>query len=198
MINNTITILLLLIFISILFLVFTRKTLHAIFSLIVLYVASALLINYAFGLEFIGLLFILVYIGAVATLFVFMIMMMKLKIDEDTALMSPSNNFTPFNLNFFRVIGIIWFLLILFEPSVEIFGDIINNFAQTPSINPLLSLYKNTDLPNLMGNFTPWSDLFFLGFLLYSIYAFQLVLIAYLLLAVLVAVMFLTSSDQKK
>jgi NADH:ubiquinone oxidoreductase subunit 6 (subunit J) len=55
--------------------VLSRRTMYAILYLIVLFALIAIFVV-TLGVDFIGLIFIIVYVGAIATLFLFIIMML--------------------------------------------------------------------------------------------------------------------------
>jgi NADH:ubiquinone oxidoreductase subunit 6 (subunit J) len=55
--------------------VLSRRTMYSILYLILLFVLMALFV-FSLGVDFIGLIFIIVYVGAIATLFLFIIMML--------------------------------------------------------------------------------------------------------------------------
>ena len=60
--------------------IFTRNTILSIFSLILFFLnVSALLL--LFELDFLALIFIIIYVGAIAVLFLFIIMLLDLKIN---------------------------------------------------------------------------------------------------------------------
>jgi len=55
--------------------VLSRRTMYSILFLILLFVLTAFVVI-SFNVDFIGLIFIIVYVGAIATLFLFIIMML--------------------------------------------------------------------------------------------------------------------------
>jgi NADH:ubiquinone oxidoreductase subunit 6 (subunit J) len=55
--------------------ILSRRTMYAILYLILLFALIALFVL-SLGIDFIGLIFIIVYVGAIATLFLFIIMML--------------------------------------------------------------------------------------------------------------------------
>jgi NADH:ubiquinone oxidoreductase subunit 6 (subunit J) len=55
--------------------VLSRRTMYAILYLILLFALIAIFVV-TLGVDFIGLIFIIVYVGAIATLFLFIIMML--------------------------------------------------------------------------------------------------------------------------
>ena len=55
--------------------ILSRRTMYAILYLILLFALIAIFVL-SLGVDFIGLIFIIVYVGAIATLFLFIIMML--------------------------------------------------------------------------------------------------------------------------
>lgn len=55
--------------------VLSRRTMYAILFLILLFSLVAVFV-YSLGVDFIGLIFVIVYVGAIATLFLFIVMML--------------------------------------------------------------------------------------------------------------------------
>lgn len=74
------------------FLFFSNNPIHSILFLILLFFESTVILSFL-NFEFISLLFILVYVGAIAVLFLFVIMMLRVKLDEFDALFFLPLNF---------------------------------------------------------------------------------------------------------
>jgi len=82
------------------FLFFSNNPIHSILFLILLFFESTVILSFL-NLEFVSLLFILFYVGAIAVLFLFVIMMLRVKLDEfDVLLFLPVN----FALNSYLII----------------------------------------------------------------------------------------------
>lgn len=58
--------------------VFATSPIHAVISLILIFCDAAFIL-FNFGFDFLGLVFIIIYVGAIAVLFLFIVMMMNLK-----------------------------------------------------------------------------------------------------------------------
>ena len=105
------------------FLVVNKNPMYSIFTLVSLFIASAgVLVGYKS--DFFGLLFIIVYIGAIAVLFLFIIMMLDLKEE------SNSKNMLLFLLSVFFT------SFILFNSLSELVAS--NPLAATMPITPYL------------------------------------------------------------
>jgi NADH-quinone oxidoreductase subunit J len=63
------------------FIYFSINPIHSILLLILLFFESAIILS-ILNLEFISILFILIYVGAIAILFLFVIMMLQLKLND--------------------------------------------------------------------------------------------------------------------
>jgi len=63
------------------FIYFSINPIHSILLLILLFFESSIVLS-LFNLEFISILFILIYVGAIAILFLFVIMMLQLKLND--------------------------------------------------------------------------------------------------------------------
>jgi len=63
------------------FVSFSKSPISSVFYLIIAFLNSSLLL-FIFNTEFLGLMFIIIYVGAVAVLFLFVIMMLNIKLQE--------------------------------------------------------------------------------------------------------------------
>ena len=121
------------------FIYFSINPIHSILLLILLFFESAIVLS-LFNLEFISILFILIYVGAIAILFLFVIMMLQLKLNDlESLIFLPilfSFNFLCF-LNFLSSYSIFYIYFDFcnfstFEESfVEIFilGQLLYNYS---------------------------------------------------------------------
>lgn len=118
------------------FIYFSINPIHSILLLILLFFESAIVLS-LFNLEFISILFILIYVGAIAILFLFVIMMLQLKLnDKELLIFLPilfSFNFLCF-LNMFNNYEIFYNSLNYFnfeESFLEIFilGQVLYNYS---------------------------------------------------------------------
>jgi NADH-quinone oxidoreductase subunit J len=94
------------------------------------------------GLEFIPIILIIIYVGAVAVLFLFVVMMLDIKIASKN---NDIAKFTPF-------VG--FFLIVLFSVSqlVEFSGLIHDNFLdQECAYGAWFTIFDNTDSVQLLG-----------------------------------------------
>lgn len=112
-------------FLTALFIFFSNNPMHSILFMIFLFFESALVLA-LFNLDFFAFLFIIVYVGAVAVLFLFIVMLLEVKIENFNILyffslnfffnfliinfffnffnsLFYNLNFYPFNFNFFLI-----------------------------------------------------------------------------------------------
>lgn len=85
------------------FIYFSLNPIHSILLLILLFFESSIVLS-LFNLEFISILFILIYVGAIAILFLFVVMMLQLKLNDLESLFFLPNVFS------FNIILIIFYL----------------------------------------------------------------------------------------
>jgi NADH-quinone oxidoreductase subunit J len=154
-------------------LVITAKNpIHSIlFLVLVFFFIAGLLI--LLGAEFLAMLLIIVYVGAVAVLFLFVIMMLNVKIYH-----------TYENLSRYLPIGFVLSLIFLFECYLIIKRDLI-------SYDPLGL--------DLLNNFVGWvnivvftSNTATIGTILYTYYVFFFILCGYILLISMIGAIILT------
>ena len=165
--------------ISSLFIILVNNTIFSILFLVLSFV-SASSILFLLECEFISLLFLIIYVGAIAVLFLFVIMMLDIKIVE-----SPKDISKYFPLGF--IIGGLFFF--------EFFFVILNTFK----INP----YKLGKLGDELSNFyLNWynkidvlTDIKSLGQVLYTHYILQLLIIGLILLLAVVGSVVLTMTN---
>jgi NADH-quinone oxidoreductase subunit J len=160
---------------SILFFVFSFIGLVSAFSVIssVNPVYSVLFLTLSFlcfsgllfllGLEFIPIILIIIYVGAVAVLFLFVVMMLDIKI-------SLRNNdlakFTPF-------VGFFLFVIFLASQLVEFPGAVANSFAEPDfAYGTWFTIFDNNDSVQLLG------QVLFIDYYLYLLLAGIVLLLA--------------------
>lgn len=155
---------------------------HPVFSLLFLvssFIFSAFLLL-ALECEFLALLFIIVYVGAIAILFLFAIMMLESK------LINLSKN----KIKYFPV-GLV-FSIVLLIPFLNILNSYFNqgnNLSNSFYINKYQNWYDLIDSTN---------DINIYGQLLYSYFVLQFLIAGLILLLVIIAVVYLTSSFEKQ
>ena len=125
----------------------SRNPVYSVLFLILVFVnASGLLL--LLGLDFFAMLFLVVYIGAIAVLFLFVVMMLNIKITE----------LTENTLRYLPIGGLIGFIFII-EVLLVVDQDLIPNLQFNPEIG--YSLLQTVGV---------WSEFYFNSFLSYNIY----------------------------
>jgi NADH-quinone oxidoreductase subunit J len=153
-----------------------QNPVHSVFFLVLVFLTSAFLL-FLLEIEFISLLFILVYVGAIAVLFLFVVMMIDIKItkyEKDLLVYLPMGSF----------LGVIFFL--------EIFLTLQESFV---SFLPLSSREIYIDWLN---SFDSLSNIEVLGQLLYTYYFFYFLIAGIILLVAMVGAIVLTLSFTQK
>ena len=144
---------------------------------LVLSFASAASLLVLFECEFIALMFIIVYVGAIAVLFLFVVMMLDIKIA-----ISSKDSFKYFPVGF--LIGVI-FLLEIFMILKESF--VINNYTSEFFFNYYSNWFDKVD------NFTEIESI---GQIMYNKYVFQFLIAGNILLLAAIAVVVLTLTNE--
>ena len=154
------------------FLFFSNNPIHSILFLILLFFESTVILSFL-NLEFVSLLFILVYVGAIAVLFLFVIMMLRVKLDEfDVLFFLPIN----FALNSYLIIYMFSYIQpFTYFPNVFYSSDFICFYNVEENLN----------------------EMFIIGQVLYN-FGIMLVIIAGLVLLLALVGSIILSLDFKK
>ena len=163
----------LLLFLSGLMVAFSTNPVESVLFLILTFcIAGATLIM--FNAEFLGLIFIIVYVGAIAVLFLFVIMMLNVKIHENIF-------YKLFNKNFS---GAIIALFVLYLISLVLFVYLKSIFYSTGSL-----VEGDVSVGFLIDNL---NNIDVLGQILYNYYIICFLLAGLILLVALVGAIILT------
>jgi NADH-quinone oxidoreductase subunit J len=134
------------------------------------------------GIEFIPISFIVIYVGAIAVLFLFVVMMLNIKYTE---LKQQSLTFLPVILMLFAIFSLEAFLMFSSKPDVyTLQNQELNFFAEffdsIDSVTHFVSLcYQQSNISSI-------------GIVLFVNYAYSLILSGYVLLVAMVATIALT------
>jgi len=156
---------------------------HSVFALIFVFVnvASILLI---LKVEFISLLFLVVYVGAVAVLFLFVIMMLNVKLNEVT---DNSVSYIP--------LGLLLGVLFLLEVSLILTGDILpllGPFSHRSSIAQAHLAGSVTSHLNVEVSLLNPNNIQLIGNIMYTDLAYPFILAGVLLLLSMVGAIVLS------
>lgn len=154
------------------FIFFASNPIHSILLLVLLFCESAIVLS-IFQLEFISLLFILVYVGAIAVLFLFVVMMLRIKLSDTTILFFLPLNFI---LNFFCF----FYIFYIYQPFI---------FS-----SDLFYYCKNISFLNIEEKII---EIFIIGQILYNYYLNTLLLAGFILLLALIGAVILSLDFNK-
>lgn len=174
---------------SAIFVITIKNPIVSILSLIALFfsIATYLIL---LGLNFIGLSYLLVYVGAVSILFLFILMLINVKISE---LLSNTNNSIPL-----AILVSIYFSYLVSEISPEnIAINNNNNFNLKEKLNAIFSINSKDDVYYTTGviwdnNLSETSHITTIGNIMYSSYSVWLILTSIILLLAMVGAIAIT------
>jgi len=141
------TILPILAVIAALFVITTQNPIYSVLNLIVLYILVAFFLIYK-GITYIGISYIIIYVGAIAILFLFILMMIDIEIVE-----KRNNNYLPL-------------LCLLLVGSVFLFKNIVIKYGLIKNVNIINLNNKDTNIENyfnfknLLNNNYNYNELF--------------------------------------
>ena len=182
------------------FVVFSTNPVYSLLWLVLSFLFSSSFLL-SLGCEFLALIFIVVYVGAIAVLFLFVVMLLDLKIKNLRE--KKSNAFT-----FFIIFGI-FFLLFLLILNFNFTKCSQTTFSQQ-LINKTIYAFNNLVfsvqyffhiVDKIDFVFINWQefvyskhDIQIYSFILYDVFVVQFLLVGFVLLAVLLGVVYLTNS----
>lgn len=167
--------------VSAFFVITVKNPIYSALFLVLTFINSAGLL-FLLELEFISLMFIIVYVGAIAILFLFVIMMLDVKI----------TNFKKDNFKYFPI-GVFLSFTILFE--------IIAILNQQFNLNPYTSSFLNNIYIDCYLKIDSITNIETLGQVLYTTYIFEFLIAGLILLLAVICAVVLTntvSNNDKK
>lgn len=165
------------------FVIVSKNPVHSILSLILVFFNAASLLV-LLGSEFLAMLFIIVYVGAVAVLFLFVIMMLNIKV---TSLTVSIYRYLPISFIF----GSIFLLEFLVLSYIDLSSIDTNN----------IYLLDSNFINEWTASVTPKSNIVVLGQLLYTYYFYLFIVSGIILLVSMIGAISLTlhrRNDVKK
>lgn len=150
--------------------IISTNPVHSVFYLILVFITVASIIL-MLNVEFIGMIFIIIYVGAIAVLFLFVVMMLNIKVMEKV-----------YTLIRYIPIGMILGFILFYELYRSI--KINNNFNIVISENfqNWVSIYYKGER----------SSIYFFGELLYNYYGFEFIIGGMILLVAMIGTIILT------
>ena len=152
----------------------SRNTVYSVFFLILVFVTVSILFI-MIGAEFLGMIMLIVYVGAVAVLFLFVVMM--LNITEQTVKRSTRKGFIN-NISVGLIVGLIIFLELLV---------VVGGWKYKGTFVPLSSTSSNLEISNTHA----------LGNVLYTDYIHLFQIVAMILLISMIGAITLTFSKRE-
>ena len=156
----------------------SRNPVHSVlFLILVFFNAAGLLL--LLGLDFFAMIFLVVYIGAIAVLFLFVVMMLNIKLAE----------INEKKLRYLPIGGLLG-LLFLFEIFLIVDNDLIPLLSQEPLVgeNEIFSL-TFTDWPSIVESVT---NIQAIGQLVYTYYFYFFLMASFILLVAMIGAIVLT------
>ena len=164
--------------ISALMIIIVQNTIYSVLFLVLSFVASASIL-FLFECEFVSLMFITIYVGAIAVLFLFVVMMLDIKTIYFT---KDSLKYFPFG----SFVGLVFL--------VEILLVISKNFK----VNPYGSGFLSNFYVNWFDKIDSFIDLAAIGQILYTHYVLQFLIAGIILMLAVVGSVVLTINTATK
>ena len=167
------------------------NAIYSVFFLILCFIFSSIIFLF-FGAEFIALLLLVIYVGAISILFLFVIMMLNLRVVE---LYNTFLNYLPVGafFGFFLFIELFYFLTMEFfsassDVSYQSFNVIWNSLTNTN----LIVVPENNISYDWASQIYYQSNVSYIGYVLYTFYGHLVVLAALSLLISMIGAIVLT------
>ena len=151
--------------------IISENPLHSVLFLVTSFLASSILL-FLFENEFLALFFLIIYLGAIAILFLFVVMMLDIKYRD----LQTSGLYLPVGI----LIGITLF--------IEIQGV----FSKVFSKNTNVSIFEHNSYLNWYDNLDSISDIYVLGQIFYTHYVLQILIAGLILYLAVIGVAVLT------
>lgn len=149
----------------------SKNPLHSVLFLVLSFLSSSILL-FLFENEFLALFFLIIYLGAIAILFLFVVMMLDIKYRD----LQSSRLYLP-------VGGLIGVSLLL-----EVYGT----FSKVFSKNTNVSISDHNLYLNWYDNLDAFQDVYVLGQIFYTHYVLQILIAGLILYLAVISVAFLT------
>jgi len=185
---------------SAIFVIYSKNTVYSVFFLILVFTSMTGLLIVS-EIEFLSIMLIIIYVGAITVLFLFVVMMLDIKIDDDT-----KNNYGYLPIIF--LISLIFFIetFIIFSKSFASYQFFIQKNLQKMTYFKLSCFWTRypVSYENIPHYYNQWYTRFdsvtnieTLGQVLYTYYAFFLLVAGLILLIALIGAVTLTIKEKK-
>lgn len=149
----------------------SKNPLHSVLFLVTSFLSSSILL-FLFENEFLALFFLIIYLGAIAILFLFVVMMLDIKYRD----LQTSRLYLP--------VGALVGITLL----VEIYGALSKVFSSDTN----MSMLEHNSYVNWYDNLDALSDIYVLGQIFYTHYVLQILMAGLILYLAVIGVAFLT------
>lgn len=149
----------------------SKNPLHSVLCLVFTFLSASILL-FIFENEFLAFFFLIIYLGAIAILFLFVVMMLDIKYRE----LQISKQYFPLGV----LIGF------------SIFFELCQAFSKVFSKNTNFSLIEHNIYVNWYNNADVLSDIYVLGQIFYTHYVLQILIAGLILYIAVIGVSFLT------
>jgi NADH-quinone oxidoreductase subunit J len=151
--------------------IISKNLLHSVLFLVLSFLSASMLLFF-FESEFLALFFLIIYLGAIAILFLFVVMMLDIKYRE----LQMSKQYFP--------LGILL--------GFSVFFEISGSFLKIFSINTNFSLINHCTYVSWYPNLDTLSDIYVFGQIFYTHYVLQILIAGLILYTAIIGVAFLT------
>jgi NADH-ubiquinone oxidoreductase chain 6 len=172
------------------FIIISKNPIVSVLYLILLFSSISCYLIFI-GVKFIGISYLLVYVGAVSILFLFILMLINIRVSE---LISDTNNNIPL-----AVLAILGFFIPFSSLLPEAKITVNNNFLNSLLENIINISYNNFDKQisyvssnNWDGNIVDVSDIISIGNIMYTSYSLWLIITSIILLLAMVGAIVIT------
>lgn len=151
--------------------IISKTPLHSVLFLVTSFLSSSILL-FLFENEFLALFFLIIYLGAIAILFLFVVMMLDIKYRD----LQTSRLYLP--------VGVFIGITLL----VEVYGA----FSKVFSKNTNMSIFEHNSYLNWYDSLDALSDVYVFGQIFYTHYVLQILMAGLILYLAVIGVAFLT------
>ncbi len=183
--------------------IISKNPVHSVIFLILVFCnATGLLL--LFKIELLAMMFIIIYVGAIAVLFLFVVMMLNIKINENNAYTKKILNQENKILKIIQapiIMSSLSFILIMLTLSFILNNDFsfLLNLEPNEIINQINNLWNNQESlqkPWIMLA-VPTTNIQTLGYLIYTYYFYYFIMASLILLIAMIGAIVLTMYKRK-
>jgi NADH-quinone oxidoreductase subunit J len=157
--------------------VVVKNPLHSVLFLIGSFLSSSIIL-FLFDNEFLALFFLIIYLGAIAVLFLFVVMMLNIKYAE----LQNSKLYFPVGVSI----------------GITVFVEVFSAFSKVFSYNTDTTLENHNHYVNWYDGLDSSADIYVLGQIFYTHYVLQILMAGLILYVSTIGVAFLTIKSSVK